>query len=112
MGFTKPTIKWVSGALSRVGGEGVERPWRAANRLPPFRPGFENAWSHNCTPPYVFKARYLVIHRHNFIFIFNVRSSLPNLTEIHSAVSEIQHADGRSDGIMFSPARVHFYQQI
>jgi hypothetical protein len=61
MGPTQPPIQRVPEALSLR----VERPRRESNHSCPSSADVKNSSSYASTPPYVFKALYLIKHRDN-----------------------------------------------
>jgi hypothetical protein len=62
MGPTQPPIQWVFGASS----VGAKRTGSETDYSPPSSAVIKNLWIHTSTPPYVFKAWYLIKHTDNF----------------------------------------------
>jgi hypothetical protein len=57
-GFGKhPAYPMGTGALS----QGVKRPGREADHSPPISAEVKETWVYTYTPPYIFKAEYLII---------------------------------------------------
>jgi hypothetical protein len=65
-GPTQPPIQWILASLS------PEIKWlgHEVDLSSPSSAKVRNVWGYTSTPPYIFMAWYLVMHRDNFVFTF------------------------------------------